>query len=390
MKTLQVSKFGLIGFFTFLILALIGRFLFPFGDEPDWIVRAPRVVSLEHPFWSPYFLFDSVLSSFNINSSLCTVDAGAKSIWGFIPESCNEEVEQVIYRWLLIVFISSPVFFLLVFRKYYFNLMDIVGASQRQCDLDRRLDAVVLSMVFSGFIYYLGVLAEEQLYLFVALYVFLFWGVRFLIFSIVVLLAFIDFGNTVVVVAFIFFAYFFYFVINKYSKYSLYFLSVLIALFALAVGYIFLELITKLSFFSDTLLQDKASAMHNAFETGHHIDKYPVLLRPVITFMSTVFMPPSGLKVPLLYVFCFVAFINVFYSTYKLGSAVEHVFLVSSVTTVLFFVYLFPTYGNAKYYMFVFPFFIYVALGFFDKYKIFLFFVSSSFFVFLSLFAFRL
>ena len=49
MNSTKISKFGLQSTLIIVVLMFIGRFLFPFGDEPDWYVRAPHILFGEHP-----------------------------------------------------------------------------------------------------------------------------------------------------------------------------------------------------------------------------------------------------------------------------------------------------------------------------------------------------
>ena len=61
----------------------------------------------------------------------------------------------------------------------------------------------------------------------------------------------------------------------------------------------------------------KAGAIHEAMELGGYREKYPVILRPVITFMSGVFMTPAGLKSIFAYIFAFFGLFVLFLSTRK-------------------------------------------------------------------------
>jgi len=385
------SKFGLLLVFIFILLSLLGRFLFPFGDEPDWEMRVSWLLNGVHPFWSPYLWFHGLISSFQTDTSLCTVEAGAKSVWGFIPSDCNEDLLQSVYRWLLTVFICFPLLLIITFRNAFIRAMNTLRLRRTRGEWNKRLDAIALSLIFPGMLYYLGVFAGEHFYVVAALYLFLFSSFAIPIIFLLIIISSIDFGNSLVAIFFVLTLTYFNLVSRKNSKFYLYGSAFLLVIFALFIGYSFLNLITQLSFLvSDSLLIGKAESMYSSLEDGYYVTKYPVLLRPAITFMAFIFLTPSGLKIPLLYIFYAVAFLYIFYKTYKSNNMQIQVFLLTSIVTILFFVFLFPTYANAKYYIFMFPFIVYVALNHFTKNKIFGTFLLSSLFVFLNLILFRL
>ncbi|MBD3842186.1 MAG: hypothetical protein IE909_09925 [Campylobacterales bacterium] len=203
MNTIRLSKFGLVIVLSFIFISLAARVLFPFADEPDWTVRAPGVLFGDHPVWSPYYIFRNWFNTLFIDQSVCAVQASPMSLWAYIPYQCNENFEQIIIRWLLTLFALIPMLLIVVFRRAFIGFMTIFKVRLSFDEWNHRIDALALSLLFPGMLFYLGVLAEEQLYLIVALYIFLFWGFWILISSLLVILLSIDFGNSLVAIFFV-------------------------------------------------------------------------------------------------------------------------------------------------------------------------------------------
>jgi hypothetical protein len=392
MRQLKISKTGAISVFVFCILSLLGRFLFPFGDEPDWTVRAPRVIDAQHSFFSPYLWARPLLTSINTNTAGCVVDASPFSIWGHVSGSCTESIDQILIRFFLTVFVMAPLFFAIIFRFQFIKAVSILGISLSRQEWEKRLTTLSLTLLFPGVIFYLGVFAEEQFFLVAALFLFLFWGFKRAIIPIFFLLLSIDFGNSIVVIFFIGAMYFFKFILKKFGKTVFYFGLLTTTLSAYIIGFKFLTLFSFLPL-GTAQLTGKANAMYLSLESGLFVHKYPVILRPLITFMSMTFMTPSGLKSVISYVIigilstCFLFRLNFTNSENSLNL---RLYLFTPIFIVLFIVFLFPTYANAKYYMFLLPFIFYVALSIFNKKNILILFSITSFIVMLNLLLYRI
>jgi hypothetical protein len=384
----RVSYFGLISVVSFIILAFIGRIVFPFGDEPDWIVRAPQVLFDEHPIWSPYSLFSSWFNLLDIDASRCQVNAGALSLWAYIPQACSESFSQVVVRWFTMVFVLLPLILILIFRWGFIQAMNLLNVKLSSLEWNLRIDTLGISLVFPGMLFYLGVLAEEQLFLVGALYIFLFWGFWKVIFVLLIFLLAIDFGNSIVAIFYVL-SMLFFIKLRNVSR-NLFFLGIsLFVFFALFVDYRILEFFIQLDFLPEDF-NAKSESMFNAFDGSELLTKYPILLRPVVTFISFIFMTPSGVKVPLLYIVYFLLFSFISMRTLRIECAKLDLYWFVPLAVIVFFVFLFPTYANAKYYIFMMPFFIYVALRLYDRAKVLLISSSSSLFVFLSLLMYRI
>lgn len=395
-----ISIYGILATFFFLLFSLIGRFLFPFGDEPDFTVRAPRVIDGDHFWWSPYSIFHEILQNLQVSSS-CRIDASPVAIWGYIDSfSCTESIEQILIRFFITIVIASPLFYAIIFRKSFVKIMKFFRFSLTNQEWENRLNAISISLIFPSIVYYLGVMAEEQFTLILSLIIFLFWGSWIIVLSLIALIMSIDIGNSMVVFSSVVFAIFFGFLAKKINiKVSFLVMGILIVV-AFVIGFSFLTYLENISF-----LASKAEAMYSKAITHDFLEKYPLILRPIVTFMTGTFMTPSGLKVIPLYILIFISMLMIIYRLNKqyhllleskqlnnesFNALKKKIILSSSaITTILFFVFLFPDYGNAKYYVFLIPFVIALPMQIFNKLNILKFIILLNLIVFINLILYR-
>ena len=388
MNSTRISKFGLQSTLIFIVLTFIGRLLFPIQDEPDWTQQASYVLFGEHPIWSPYYIFSEWFNYLDINESRCEVDAGALSLWATISASCSDGLIQIIIRWIVTLIILSPMFLIIIFRRWFIKFANTFNLKLSEKEWNLRINSLAISMIFPGMVYYLGVLSLEQLHLAVALYIFLFWGFWLPILGLSAILFYIDFGNSMII--FVFVLLMILFTMIRQLNRTWFFLGLLSLIsFALIFDHHLLEALLQFDFLPDKFLF-KSQSIVNSYNISDLLTKYPVLLRPVITLMTFVFYTPSGIKVPLLYIlFGFFILILSLKALQSRNGNIE-IFWFVPMAIILFFTFFFPTYVNAKYYIFMMPFFVYAALRFYSRKSIFFLFSFSSFFVFLSLIIYRM
>lgn len=383
-----ISGFGLVSSLLFIIFSFISRILLPFGDEPDFTVRAPRVIFGEHPFWSPYYIFHDILTKLN-PISLCKIDSSPTSFWSYIETNCTESIEQILIRLFITIIIVLPLLYAITFRKSFVTIMRFINFKLSIDEWNNRLDTLSITILFPSILYYLGIFAEEQFTLLLSLFLFLFWGSLFLISVIIFLIMSIDLGNSIVVLTFVLFSYSFILLSKKISlKFSI-LCMIGVVLFAFIIGFSFLTYLENISF-----LASKAEAMYNKglkFE-----NKYPVILRPIITFMTSIFMTPSGVKVGLLYLFYGPMLIWIIYKINVLRKNLnskdfnkKYILFFSVFTSILFFVFLFPDYSFGKYYVFMIPYIFIVILDMFKKIRILQFFIITNVILYLHLILYR-
>ncbi|CAN7339782.1 hypothetical protein LJR069_001836 [Variovorax paradoxus] len=381
-----------------MVFEIGGRFLYPFGDEPDFIARAPGLIFGDHSWINPYFWLDGILATLNFSSS-CNIQAAPLSIWAEIDSlSCSESIGQIASRIFIAVVICAPLIFTICFA--WGRSRKILGVRILNYE-GQRGEALALSLLVPGVTYSLGVLAEEQLVLMLSLLIIMVdrrWVIAALL--VAAILA-VDFGNGVVVLTVLIF-------LNGYrhiSKFVGIRIILLLALgqaaIALVAGIAFIGFLSNFSF-----LADKADAIYSAVSGSELVDKYPVYLRPVITFMTGVFMTPSFVKVlpaflvmgasltvvgwRLAKVYSVCEFEKIDGKYLNDGSRERVVDCCAIVATVLLFIFLIPTYSNAKYYLFVIPFLMRGALLVMQKKKIMKILISSQLIVLGGLLLYRL
>lgn len=372
----------------FILFCFFYRVLIPFGDEPDFTVRAPALLQNSFNLLSPYNLYHIFSEFISVNSIECRPSSAPLDIWAYVPPSCFEEHNQVFIRTLVSILVTLPLFLFCIFtglsRKLYIMLVSEITNS----DFLKITKSLSLAILLPSMIYYLGVFADEQFFLVCAMMLFVFYRSFFLVIIILTSLSFIDFGNSIVCSFFIVLLFVSEVLIKKSRKLCFIFMLLLV-IFSLIVGYTLLEYIAKLDFLTGALHQ-KSQAIFDSLDGSVFVDKYPVILRPVVTFMTFTFMTPSGLKVLPLYIIFGIIFVIVTLKVYKQNNPTLDLYWFVPLATMLFFVFLFPTYGNAKYFVFVTPFLMYVITYFFCYKRIVISLVCANFLVLGNLLLFRI
>lgn len=381
----SISSFGLLGSILFLVLTFIGRSLYPFGDEPDFVVRAPELINSPHPAWSPYFYIESILDKLSYISS-CSIDAAPLSLTFNINSStCTETVEQILFRIIIVVFITFPLIFLVTFRKISYNFFSMFSKKIEPYTWNNSLDALTLTLLFPGTIYYLGVLSTEQFVIMLSFFIFIFKNNFFILSSFILIILSLDPGNATVMIIFLMTNFF---IAKAFKKFGS---KKTIATTFITIFVIYLLGPELLNYSSEIpFLLDKSQAMINVLEKGL-ADKYPIVLRPFITFMSMIFFTPNYIKIITAYLAVLIFFI-VAAIKYKKIASDEKKFstsmpaLLAALFTISLFVFAAPNYVNAKYYLFTLPVFINFFFNIFNKKNILSFCLFLNFLVFFQLF----
>ncbi|WP_198360692.1 hypothetical protein [Thalassotalea crassostreae] len=364
-----------------IVACIVARFSFPFGDEPDYNYRAYQIIQDSHPIISPYHWLEGMLSNLDINSN-CQINSTPTSLNVSIDaESCQQPFYQALIRIFIALFFTIPILMLCVTKHKSDNPQ-----------FNFRQISILLSLCFPGFIYYLGVLADEQLVLFLSILIVLYFKNIYVVIALLMAIFAIDAGSFIVVL-------FFYCLTIVYQwLYSIKGFSWLltVATIQIIVFYVLgTEILKNIPYIP--IIAEKAEAMFYALESKDLVDKYPVILRPIITYMSFIFFTPAYVKSPILYaaIGCLI-----FYSIFKLAKnfksiEISHVndFIVPSIAgfvSILCIVFVFPSYVNAKYYVFMLPFFIAAALPVLSYKKIFYTFICINLMLHVNLIYFKI
>lgn len=380
------SRFGLSIAFAFCMLALGFRATLPFGDEPDFAVRSVELVENEFSAWTPYYWLSDELKYLKIDAS-CKIVASPTNVMARIEgSSCGEGAVQVLWRTLLMIFIASPVLLLVALRGFGLGLLSLTVCGPRD-DLNRRIDAIGLSLLIPGMIFYLGLLSHEQLTLLISLFIFFFWGNWYIVAGLLALIGSLDLGNSIVIATFILMHTLIVCALASLGAKLTYVILGCMLTYFYSVGYESLTHIRNLQ-----LLDSKIDDIINQAQYADFRDKYPLILRPIIIFMTGVFMTPSGIKIIPLYIFygiTLLIFLNRLRHLSQQKNKLAQPFLLSISSTILSFSFILPNYTNAKYYIFMVPFILYLALKVFSRQSIFFYFGGTALMVPFGLMLFR-
>lgn len=388
---MSISKFGLKASVLFVFFVILGRILFPFADEPDVTVRVPEILDKEeHHFLSPYYLFHFLLDEIDMHSD-CIPNAGVQSVWAIIDNNtCTENSFQIFKRVLLTLIVSFPILYFISFRSSFITMMNTLKIRRNREDWEEKLDVLSISIVFSGVIYFIGLLSVEQLTLIVSLLLFLFIDKKLIVLLLLFYLVSIDFGNALVCLLFVVLYYMFLIVYNKLGIKGVWISSIVLVLTCLILGITVLKHLQQIP-----ILREKAEAMVELNLLRDFNAKYPIYFRPIITLITGMFMTPSGVKVLMIDICYFLAigYVIIKYKNIRKRNIItdnEKLLFIAAVTTILCFVFMVPNYSFAKYYMFLIPCLLLGVVKIVEKKKILIFFIIMNFIMFFHLILYRL
>ncbi|CAK2713658.1 putative DUF2029 domain-containing protein [Vibrio crassostreae] len=347
--------FSVIVYVIYLCITFTYQLLIPFGDEPDFGYRLYHLLQFdEQPFFSPYpYVMDLIkLLDLNVNCRYNSSPLGFLSSLEY--KSCSQSYYQAFIRTLISGLIILPIFFIYAFRSsisvFFLRKSDSLVTSFYD-----KTAGLLYSSVFVSFVYYFNVLGIEQFLLLLTVLLVVFIDAPVIVIVFLSMILAIDFGDGLIVSTFVLYYYFSKFVKLSTLKKS----AVIILLFCFFIGPSILTVISGVGISSQ-----KVELMSYAYQGADSVaDKYPVILRPVITFMTFILYTPHMLKSIAAYIISFY-FIFIFGKRIRRKEIFESdkkLIIVSSVT-ILSFVFMFPGYANAKYYIFLLPMFLSVLI----------------------------
>jgi len=391
------NKFIVRNFLFLFLFLFIGRFLYPLGDEPDFFLKSSKVIkNVDHyndPLnrYTDVYLYVRFLLDGLSESVACNIKSSPTSFFARIDyKTCADSLYNNLTRFLLsscyLLLIIMPVFL----DKSYILLKKIgLNCSFHEWNLRRNI--LSLSLIFPSIIYYLGILSNEQVTLMLALLLFLFRGTTHLSAVLIFMILLIDTGSgLMILIYYIFITIILYF--YRYFYYWLYFflLSFLIVLF-------FREDLFNFIFYYVPYIGNVFYSSNEWMKADGIIEKYPIILRPVITYLSFIFLTPAKIKIIPLYIIFSFFLLLFFFKTFKKIFAKNKItsknkfyfqnilIFISSIYFIISTVVLLPSYALAKYYIFITPFFLYGIISIYKLDKVHKFFLFSNILVFLNL-----
>ena len=367
-KEIFNKYFYLIIFFSYFFLLIIYRFVLPFGDEPDFHIRALSVVKGFQIWWTPVdfvrldFLYNFIARGLN-HLSQCNIDYNPFSLYTKIDNNlCSDTLLNNIKR----IFLSLShilIFILILFFLNYFKLLNI--------NLNSEYKTIFLSLLLPSIIYYFNLFSHETFFYILSFLLFILIRKFIFLFILLIFFTYLDFGNSIAIYIFVF-LYLTYSLLNKYVSY----LFIILFLLSLLIVSLFISEFILNFIANNNLISIQQVNKFIDSTTKHNFDnsfreKYPLILRPALTYMNFLFLTPGYIKILPLYIW-FSFFISyIFYKTLIILSLNKRIndpeyleliysskLIIISIFTILFLTLNLPALTNAKYFLFLIPFFI--------------------------------
>lgn len=392
----SISRFGLIAYVFFIVSILFMSTLIPYGDEPDFEIRYERLQNEE-------------ISKFDLHHYVnffpqlgqgedCIYESGSKSILAKIsPECIALNLSVVPYKLFHVLFITAPIFFLVVFRKQAYRLF-FSSTNESFIDWERKVDATILGILLPSAVYAFSFVSQEVFSYSLLFLLLIISRSPFWVSLLLLWIFLLDFGAFLVAGTFISSLVFFLAIRKKISLVAVFWCAGILIFFSYIIGE---ELLIYLAGIN---IQSKFSEVQNAISSKEAYENYPLIIRPVIAVLSLSFMTASGIKSIALYLFWAILAIYFMFRLYHFCGLKKNAHLSSRsykwfsektsqavigflgmVTTIFCIVLIAPTHTNAKYYIFMLPFAVYPLLYLFNRYILLFVILFSSILLYLNI-----
>lgn len=367
----------------FVVNVIALRILVPYGDDPDYMYRFSQLAATENqPIWSPYRLFHDDLNDLLASAPpVRPVDSSPLGLWAHLdPTQDAESPQRIISRLLITLVIVAPLLVSLTFMREDEGTSSSQLKHSLRSGIGNLRGATALAVCLPSTAYYASTLSHEQLVLVLSLGISLIWNVLPIVVIFLGLILSLDAGNGLVIAAFLIVAKLALFMRMHRRKKMLWLTTAMLVLSALIFGYAWISILEAIPF-----VREESTAILSSMQGNQLVNKYPILLRPVITYMTFVFSTPSNIKAPIAYLMaaaglgltCWRASVNrrrVERIDAKKDSEViseENALILIGVTEILVLVLSLPTYANAKYFVFLAPVFLLAPLRIFGAERLF-------------------
>jgi hypothetical protein len=388
----------------FLIILFFSFFFFPKSDEPDWLLKSKKVLNnADH--YSPLLnrniniyniLPPSLKNVYNLNNINCVIEKKPYSFYNKINIQCINSYSEIFKRFLIALFSSLPIlFFFIFYKKIYYFINSINKLSLSIYKRDKEI--IGLSILFPSVIYYLGILSNEAFVLSLSLLLFVFRFDNLILSLLIFSILLIDVGSAIICASYFILIKLFLFFFNNKKIYNIIFF---LLIFLIIVFFFRKYFITFLDFIP--ILSSWSKEINIYMELSQLDKKYPIILRPIITYFGLIFMLPSMTKVIILY--CIFTFFLLLYfnKSFKFfygkrlvcnkidKSSENFILFFLSLFFILCLIFLYPVLAFAKYFIFLIPFFLNSIIDFYKISKICLLLIISNLIIFTHLLIFRL
>jgi len=357
----------------YFFLLTVYVFILPLEDQPDFQYKAPE--------------YQGILSSIGLDTFKdvfyelkCLYRHDPFQMFGsFDFKSCVSNPNISFKRIILTLFIFLPCILLFLF----FRREKLFICKKSSClYMQIRPLSFLLAFIFPSFIYYSSVFSFEQITLMLSIVALYLYTMKLYTaaFLISILIYYFDPGNSAVLILILSYIVFLKFIYDR-AGLKLYLCCNLLFF---TVAFLFS---TKLLYLVDYF--DKVTSVLRGIADEDVSKKYPLLARPILTYMSYSFMAPSLSKHILLYFINSIGLLYFIRRIYLYRNIYNgYISLLSTFFIICIIVFILPGYNNAKYYIFTVPLLMNVILDVVGFKKAFCFFMFSNFLVFLDYFLF--
>ena len=395
----------------FFTLIFVGRFIFPFGDEPDWSRRSLWYLNFLSNF--PFTEFISQKTELYRNCLGYTFNKGILPL-GFSTLGSNRLIDEdtsyllrlspfffidnilcyksfisAINRFLITFIIFLPITILLLFRNFFNTINSVTNKEHDDGDFNNSIEIAGCTLLFPSILYYAGCFSQEQIaHMFMILF-FVFFYNKIMSILICILIIFFDTGTGLFFLIFVIYRNFFSFLTIIFNlKYVILFFLV----FCL-ISYVFKEHFVLFSEYISTLdipfISHQIEKRLNEYvyaQNAGYLDKYPLFLRYPQIMLGLMYLSPSFIKSYPLYIYILSILMIVFFKMKKnLSNMIKNKIIYRDIITIIAFLLLtinivtiLPTHTQGKYYIVIIPFLLKLASNFYDIRKVFLFCINSS------------
>jgi hypothetical protein len=389
------SNFALCNIVFFLILLLIYRFVIPGTDEPDWLLRVTKILFSTDDYGSylnkAINIFpdlsekkDIFLHTFK-NCKDYLENVNPLSWWYSINYSnCTDSFDIIAIKYSITLFLFLPFLILFLFRNFLYEKNKI--QKKDKLFYEKNIELVSLCLLFPSVVYTSNFTSYESLCLFLAFLLFIVKKNESFSILLLTIIFWIDVGFFSIVALFYIFIKFFMYFFEKKNIQSVVLLLTLTIL-TVIIGRNFIATLVEYV----PLLGQTAHSI-NEYSVLSYTDKYFILVRPLILFSSLFFLTSFKIKTIFLYFFIVFFLYDFFFKLIKKNYhenfrlKKDLLYFIGSLTFVTGISIVFPVLSFAKYYIFIFPFFLKIFLHFYTVKKIRYFLMTSNFIVIMHFF----
>jgi hypothetical protein len=337
-----------------LTLLLLFRIVLPAGDEPDFYVRFGKILLGDDI--SPIAVMSRLFNVELVEVFNCSIKSSPFSLTSQIASpGCDMPLLDVVIRWISAGIVVVGIW---VAAVLYYNFRSFSNAFPPSTEGNDRLNAIMVTLCFPGFLYFIGLASVEVLVLALSVVALLFLRSPKLLVGFVLLCLMLDLGNTLVLTAFLANFYVIKTLLGLKRVGSAIFYSLTLVSVSVILGANALLYLMNIS----SIISPKAASVYDALTFGSQAElagKYNLALRPILTTVSLVFYTPSYVQAPLTYLLFILTLIIVMAKVYRARYFNKNPEAMaafwSSVLTVIFFTVMLPTYSYGKYYAFLLP-----------------------------------